>query len=140
PRVPRGGRYGYRRRYRKRLPMDGSDMKERNWLELVRPRTIDAETAGTSTTIALEPLERGFGFTLGNALRRTRLSSIPGPAITAIRLRNGASGPTVVGRDDSFWLDLMLNLKQLAFRAETDFEGGRASAALSGGAPLTAAA
>jgi len=46
--------------------------------KLLTPRFVDVNTEGNTSTIAIEPLERGYGYTLGHALRRILLSSIPG--------------------------------------------------------------
>ena len=64
-------------------------MFQKNWQELIKPQKlrIDAgHDAGRSATIIAEPLERGFGLTLGNALRRVLLSSLQGAAVTSIQI------------------------------------------------------
>jgi DNA-directed RNA polymerase subunit alpha len=61
----------------------------RNWRELIRPRRLEVEESSLTSTYGrfyCEPLERGFGTTLGNALRRVLLSSLQGAAITNIRI------------------------------------------------------
>ncbi len=61
----------------------------RNWRELIRPRRLEVEEESLTSTYGrfyCEPLERGFGTTLGNALRRVLLSSLQGAAITNIRI------------------------------------------------------
>ena len=59
----------------------------RNWRELIKPSKVDVQLDGTQkATIVVEPLERGFGLTLGNALRRVLLSSLQGAAITSIKI------------------------------------------------------
>ena len=64
-------------------------MIQKNWQELIKPTKLDV-TPGTDAsrigTIVAEPLERGFGQTLGNALRRILLSSLQGSAVTAIQI------------------------------------------------------
>ena len=65
------------------------DVIARNWRELIRPRRLDVEEDSLTSTYGrfyCEPLERGFGTTLGNALRRVLLSSLQGAAITNIRI------------------------------------------------------
>ena len=65
------------------------DVIARNWRELIRPRRLEVEEDTLTSTYArfyCEPLERGFGTTLGNALRRVLLSSLQGAAITSIRI------------------------------------------------------
>ena len=60
---------------------------QKNWQELIKPGKLKTEAghdAGRVATITAEPLERGFGLTLGNSLRRVLLSSLQGAAVTAI--------------------------------------------------------
>jgi DNA-directed RNA polymerase subunit alpha len=59
-----------------------------NWQELKKPTALEAKVGGNRRrkTFVAEPLERGFGLTLGNALRRVLLSSLQGAAVTAIRI------------------------------------------------------
>ena len=62
---------------------------QKNWQELIKPQKLKVDgghDAGRSATIVAEPLERGFGLTLGNALRRVLLSSLQGAAITSIQI------------------------------------------------------
>ena len=65
------------------------DVIARNWRELIRPRRLEVEEGSLTSTYGrfyCEPFERGFGTTLGNALRRVLLSSLQGAAITNIRI------------------------------------------------------
>ena len=65
------------------------DVIARNWRELIRPRRLEVEAYTLTSTYGrfyCEPLERGFGTTLGNALRRVLLSSLQGAAITNIKV------------------------------------------------------
>ena len=62
---------------------------QKNWQDLIKPKRIEIEEKSASPFYAkfiCEPLERGYGVTLGNALRRVLLSSIQGPAITSIKI------------------------------------------------------
>ena len=73
-------------------------MVARNWRDLIRPKgiTVDTESATDSyAKFTCEPLERGFGITIGNSLRRVLLSSLQGAAITAVRIE-GADRKSVV--------------------------------------------
>ncbi len=92
---------------------------ERNWRDLIHPEKLEVEPGvdpSRTATIIAEPLERGFGVTLGNALRRILLSSLQGAAVTAIRI-DGAlhefSALTGVREDVT---DIVLNIKKLAIR------------------------
>ena len=62
-------------------------MIEKNWQELIKPSKLDIAVGDLPTrmaTIVADPLERGFGLTLGNALRRVLLSSLQGAAVTGL--------------------------------------------------------
>ena len=92
-------------------------MIQKNWQELIKPSKLNIETGDDQrrvATVVAEPLERGFGVTLGNALRRVLLSSLQGAAVTSLRidgvLHEFSSIPGV--REDV--TDLILNIKQLA--------------------------
>ena len=64
-------------------------MLQKNWMELIKPSKMDVnvqENDGRKGRLIAEPLERGFGLTLGNALRRVLLSSLQGSAITSIQV------------------------------------------------------
>ena len=64
-------------------------MFQKNWQELIKPGKLKTESghdSGRTATIIAEPLERGFGLTLGNSLRRVLLSSLQGAAVTAISI------------------------------------------------------
>src|SRR6056297_1976245 len=98
-------------------------VNDRNWKALIRPNRPVLETGRDANRIAklvVEPLERGFGTTLGNALRRILLSSLQGAAITGVQIdgvvHEFSSIPGV--REDV--TDIVLNLKGVALRMETD--------------------
>ena len=97
-------------------------MIQKNWQELIKPTSlsIEQENKGIKATVVVEPLERGFGMTLGNALRRVLLSSLRGGAVTAVKIdgvvHEFSSIPGV--REDV--TDIILNLKQLALRVDTE--------------------
>jgi DNA-directed RNA polymerase subunit alpha len=92
---------------------------EKNWQELIRPMKPEVKPGHNPeqhASIIAEPLERGFGMTLGNALRRVLLSSLQGAAVTALQidgvLHEFSSIPGV--REDV--TDIVLNIKQIALR------------------------
>ena len=94
-------------------------MYRRNWRELIRPRGLNAEEGTHTETygrFSCEPLERGFGITLGNSLRRVLLSSLQGAAITAVKFdlvsHEFTSIPDVV--EDV--TDIVLNMKEVILR------------------------
>jgi DNA-directed RNA polymerase subunit alpha len=90
----------------------------RNWRELIRPRTLesDGESSETYWRVACEPLERGFGVTLGNALRRVLLSSLQGAAITAVRINNVLHEFSTIPGVMEDVSDIVLNLKEVRLR------------------------
>jgi DNA-directed RNA polymerase subunit alpha len=90
----------------------------RNWRELIRPRSLesDGESSETYWRVACEPLERGFGVTLGNALRRVLLSSLQGAAITAVRINNVLHEFSTIPGVMEDVSDIVLNLKEVRLR------------------------
>jgi DNA-directed RNA polymerase subunit alpha len=90
----------------------------RNWRELIRPRSLESDGESTETywRVACEPLERGFGVTLGNALRRVLLSSLQGAAITAVRINNVLHEFSTVPGVMEDVSDIVLNLKEVRLR------------------------
>jgi len=96
-------------------------MFTKNWRDLIRPKTLDVEKETLSATygkFACDPLERGFGTTLGNSIRRVLLSSLQGAAITAIKIdgvvHEFQTLPDVV--EDV--TDIVLNLKEVLIKME----------------------
>jgi DNA-directed RNA polymerase subunit alpha len=84
---------------------------------LLRPSNISVESvSGTRSRVVLEPLERGFGHTLGNALRRVLLSSIPGAAITEVEIDGVVHEFSPVEGMQEDVLEVLLNLKEVAIR------------------------
>lgn len=97
-----------------------------NWQELIKPTALDVrpgDDPATSATIIAEPLERGFGLTLGNALRRVLLSSIRGTAVTRIQIDGVLHefSPINGAREDV--TDLIMNIKSMPIRLNA--EGSR---------------
>lgn len=91
--------------------------------DLLKPRNIQVKDLGNHTSkIVLEPLERGFGHTLGNALRRILLSSIPGCAVTEVKITGVDHEYTAIDGVQEDVVDILLNLKQLAFRLHSKEE------------------
>ena len=96
-------------------------MIERNWRSLIRPEKLGVEVgadAQRSATIVAEPLERGFGMTLGNALRRVLLSSLQGAAVTGLRIDGVLHEFSSIQGVREDVTDLVLNVKQLAIRMQ----------------------
>lgn len=94
----------------------------RNWRQLIRPRRLETEdgTVPSYSRFWCEPLERGFGQTLGNSLRRVLLSSLQGSAITAVRI-NGVlhEFSTIPGVIEDV-ADIILNMKEVCLRMHAE--------------------
>ncbi|PYD64684.1 DNA-directed RNA polymerase subunit alpha [Gluconacetobacter entanii] len=92
---------------------------QKNWQSLIKPEKLEvepgAEPSRTATVVA-EPLERGFGMTLGNAIRRVLLSSLQGAAVTAIQIDGVLHEFSSVAGVREDVTDIVLNIKQLALR------------------------
>src|SRR6056297_751457 len=85
--------------------------------DYLRPRVVDVQaTSDRHAKVTLEPLERGFGHTLGNALRRVLLSSMPGYAVTEVEIEGVLHEYTAVEGVQEDVVDILLNLKNLAVR------------------------
>jgi DNA-directed RNA polymerase subunit alpha len=83
--------------------------------EFLKPRIVNVQQiTGTRAKVTLEPLERGFGHTLGNALRRILLSSMPGSAITEVEIAEVLHEYTTIEGVQEDVLEILLNLKQVA--------------------------
>jgi hypothetical protein len=95
-------------------------MIQKNWQELIKPNKVSSpqRSAPRRVRLVAEPLERGFGLTLGNALRRVLLSSLRGAAVTAVQidgvLHEFSSIPGV--REDV--TDIVLNIKEIAIKMD----------------------
>ena len=85
--------------------------------EFLKPRLVDVHsTDDHHAKIVIEPLERGFGYTLGNALRRILLSSMPGCAITEVKIDGVLHEYSSVEGVQEDVIEILLNLKDVAFR------------------------
>ena len=85
--------------------------------EFLKPTVINVDTVDdTRARVTLEPLERGFGYTLGHALRRILLSSMPGAAVTEVRIDGISHEYSVVPGAQEDVIAILLNLKNLAVR------------------------
>jgi DNA-directed RNA polymerase subunit alpha len=96
---------------------------QKNWQELIKPSKLDVQPGhhpDRQATIVVEPLERGFGVTLGNALRRVLLSSLQGSAITAVQIDGVLHEFSTVPGVQEDVTDIVLNLKALGLRLHSD--------------------
>ncbi|NTZ42926.1 DNA-directed RNA polymerase subunit alpha [Altererythrobacter sp. SALINAS58] len=93
----------------------------KNWQELKKPNGLEVKESGDKSrkaTFVAEPLERGFGLTLGNALRRVLLSSLQGAAITSIKAENVLHEFSSLAGVREDVTDIVLNVKQIALKME----------------------
>lgn len=85
--------------------------------DLLKPRLVEVEAESAERArVSLEPLERGFGHTLGNALRRILLSSIPGAAITEVQIEGVVHEYSSIEGVQEDVIDILLNIKNVAIR------------------------
>ena len=99
--------------------MQSERVNQQNWLQLIKPNKLVVETGDenhTRATVVAEPLERGFGLTLGNALRRILLSSLHGAAVTSIQIDGVLHEFSSIQGVREDVTDIVLNLKGLALR------------------------
>ena len=94
-------------------------MIQKNWQALIKPNKLNVEPgddAGRTATVVAEPLERGFGLTLGNALRRILLSSLHGAAVTSVQIDGVLHEFSSIAGVREDVTDIVLNIKVLALR------------------------
>ncbi len=93
----------------------------RNWRDLIRPKKLEVDVPSLTETygkFTCEPLERGYGITLGNSLRRVLLSSLQGSAITTVRIDGALHEFTTVPNVVEDVTDIILNVKNLLIRMD----------------------
>jgi len=92
---------------------------QRHWVDLIKPKQLDTDEKSLTHNYGkfhAEPFERGFGQTIGNALRRILLSSIMGPAIISVRIQGILHEFTTVPGVSEDITDIILNLKEVRLR------------------------
>ncbi len=90
--------------------------------EIGKPSVSEQKVSDTVSIFTVSPLPSGFGHTLGNTMRRTLLSSVPGSGATAVRIKGVSHEYTSLSGLKESVLDLILNIKQLAFEKPTKEE------------------
>src|SRR5512136_896089 len=96
---------------------------QRNWRSLIRPKRIEIDEKTHNKSYAeftIQPLERGYGITLGNSLRRVLLSSIQGAAIVSVRFDNVLHEFSTVPGVKEDVTDIILNLKGVRLKMHQD--------------------
>lgn len=98
-------------------------MIQKNWHELIKPNNVEVSTdkdPNRFATIVVEPLERGYGLTLGNAIRRVLLSSLQGAAVTSIHVDGVLHEFSSIDGIREDMTDIVLNIKQIALRMHAE--------------------
>jgi len=95
---------------------------QKNWMELIKPSKMDVnvqENDGRKGSLIAEPLETGFGLTLGNAIRRVLLSSLQGAAITSVKIKGVLHEFSTIPGVKEDLTDILLNLKAIAVKVHS---------------------
>ena len=87
---------------------------------VARPQIQEESLSPTRSKFVIEPLEPGFGYTVGNSLRRTLLSSIPGAAISSVRIEGVLHEFSTIPKVTEDVTDIIMNLKELVVRSESE--------------------
>ncbi len=98
-------------------------MIEKNWQELIKPTKLDIRSGhnpATTAQLIAEPLERGFGLTLGNALRRILMSSLQGAAVTSVQIDGVLHEFSSISGVREDVTDIVLNIKDIALRMHSE--------------------
>jgi DNA-directed RNA polymerase subunit alpha len=96
---------------------------QKNWQELIKPNKVEVGTSKDPQrfgTVVVEPLERGYGLTLGNALRRVLLSSLQGAAVTSIKIDGVLHEFSSIDGVREDVTDIVLNVKNIALRMHAE--------------------
>ena len=102
--------------------MESTDVNIKNWKSLIKPSKLDIKLSDDKThaKIIAEPLEKGYGLTLGNSLRRILLSSIRGAAVTSIQIDGVLHEFTSIKGIREDVTDIVLNIKSLALKSSAE--------------------
>src|ERR1041385_2670004 len=98
-------------------------MLEKNWRDLIKPKALDVDKeslTGSYGKFVARPLERGFGLTLGNSLRRVMLSSLQGAAITSVKIDGVVHEFTPMNDVSEDVAEIVLNLKEVRFNLRSE--------------------
>ena len=102
--------------------MEVENVNVKNWKSLIKPSKLDVQISDdlTHAKIVAEPLEKGYGLTLGNSLRRILLSSIRGAAVTSIQIDGVLHEFTSIKGVREDVTDIVLNVKSLALKSSSE--------------------
>lgn len=98
-------------------------MLEKNWRDLIRPKALDVDKESLTSSygkFVAKPLERGYGLTLGNSLRRVMLSSLQGAAIVAVKIDGVVHEFTAINDVSEDVAEIILNLKEVRIRLHAE--------------------
>ncbi len=98
-------------------------MIQKNWQELIKPNKLAVQPSSDPkrrVTVVAEPLERGFGVTLGNSLRRILMSSLQGAAVTSVQIDGVLHEFSSIAGVREDVTDIILNIKEIAIRMDGD--------------------
>jgi DNA-directed RNA polymerase subunit alpha len=100
--------------------VDDPPPEEVHVFTVARPQIQEEQVVPTRARFVIEPLEPGFGYTVGNSLRRTLLSSIPGAAISSVRIEGVLHEFSTIPKVTEDVTDIILNIKELVIRSEVE--------------------
>ena len=102
--------------------MEQTEVNSKNWKSLIKPTKLDVQLSDDKSfaKIIAEPLEKGYGLTLGNSLRRILLSSIRGTAVTSIQIDGVLHEFTSIKGVREDVTDIVLNVKSLALKSSSE--------------------
>ena len=102
--------------------METANVNVKNWKSLIKPPKLDVQLSDDKSfaKIIAEPLEKGYGLTLGNSIRRIILSSIRGAAVTSIQIDGVLHEFTSIKGVREDVTDIVLNVKSLALKSNTE--------------------
>ncbi|WPX97028.1 DNA-directed RNA polymerase subunit alpha [Candidatus Bandiella euplotis] len=110
-----------------------------NWVSLIKPASYSVEKSTDNVGVfSIEPLERGFGVTLGNALRRILLSSLQGTAISAVRISGVEHEYSTIEGVKEDVVEIILNLKSVIISGSAGFDNKKFTLSVSKSGPVTA--
>ena len=118
--------------------MSSENLAYVNWREMIKPEKLDVTTTSTYGKFVCEPLERGYGITIGNSLRRIILSSIYGAAIVSVKFDDALHEYSVISDVREDVSEIILNLKDLKLKV-ADTEDKILTLNISGDADVTGA-
>ncbi len=98
--------------------MSSDELVYMNWREMIKPEKVVVTTTSAYGKFVCEPLERGFGITIGNSLRRTILSSLYGAAIVSVKFEDALHAYSTIPEVREDVSEIIMNLKELNFKID----------------------